>query len=268
MRWLAGAVIALAASYMGVAALLYVMQRHLIYRSDAAVAIVPGTLPGVVRRQITTADRQTLNAWYIAPQAGKPLLLFLHGNGGNLATLGERFAQLTAQGNGLLAIDWRGYGGSTGSPTEDGLMLDADAAYAAALAAAGTGKRIFIIGESLGSGPAIALAARLECAGLILDAPYSSVVDVAAARFWMFPVRLLIADRYRSDLRVKDIKAPLLIVHGDQDRTIPIRFGEKLFALAPEPKQFIKVAGGGHPVMGADGVMPQVLAWIDRLPVP
>lgn len=254
-----------AAAYLGTAAVLYFMQRQLLYRPDVNIAAVPASLPGAVSRQITTADGQTLNAWLIAPAQDKPILLYLHGNGGNLSRLAGRFAMLTSGGAGLLAIDWRGYGGSTGTPSETGLMRDAQAAYAAALAIVGTPKRIVLIGESLGSGPAVMLATQCACAGLILDAPYSSILDVAADRFWMFPVWFLLTDTFRSDLSIPHIKTPVLIAHGDQDRTVPMRFGEKLFALAPEPKEFIRVPGRGHLALMDPEVMARVHAWIDMV---
>lgn len=265
MRWLRYLLYLAAVAYLGVAAVLYFTQRQLLYRPDITVAALPAALPGVVAKQIVTADHETLNAWLVPPAAGKPLLLYLHGNAGNLTGRTARFAALTAQGAGLLAIDWRGYGGSTGSPSETGLMRDAEAAYAAALAIVGTPKRIVIVGESLGSGLAVALASRFESAGLILDAPYSSILDVAADRYWMFPVGLLLVDQFRSDLKIKDIRAPLLIMHGDQDRVVPIRFGEKLFALAPQPKEFIRVPGRGHLVLAVPDVMARTQAWIDQI---
>src|SRR6202012_5196968 len=114
--------------------------------------------------------------------------------------------------------------------------------------------RLVIMGESLGTGLAVALAARAPSAALVLDSPYSSVADVAAAQFWMFPVRLLLRDQFRSDRSIGRVRVPLLMVHGSADRIIPLRFAERLFALAPEPKQFIRVDGAGHLAM--DTVLP------------
>lgn len=265
MRWLRYLCYLAAVAYLGAAAVLYFTQRQLLYRPDVTIAEVPAALPRAVSQQILTADRETLNAWVVPPAEGKPVLLYLHGNAGNLTGRVARFAALTANGNGLLAIDWRGYGGSTGEPSEDGLMRDAEAAYASALALAGSPQRLIIIGESLGTGPAIMLATRQAAAGLILDAPYSSIRDVAADRYWMFPVSLLLVDPFRSDLLIGKIKVPLLVMHGDQDRVVPIRFGEKLFALAPEPKEFIRVPGRGHLVLAIPDVMARTLAWIDQV---
>jgi fermentation-respiration switch protein FrsA (DUF1100 family) len=117
------------------------------------------------------------------------------------------------------------------------------------------------MGASLGSAVAVAVAARHPIGALVLDSPPSSIVDVAAARYWMFPVRWLIADPYRSDLRIGRVRAPLLIVHGDRDSVVPIRFGRRLYALANPPKTFLEVPGAEHLAMS--GVMPALVAWID-----
>jgi fermentation-respiration switch protein FrsA (DUF1100 family) len=162
----------------------------------------------------------------------------------------------------LLAVEYRGYPGSTGSPSEQGLLSDGAAGYAKALALGVPAARIVAMGESLGTGVAVDLAARHEIGALVLDSPYSSTADVAATRYWMFPVRLLMRDQFRSDAKVAKVKAPVLMVHGTADATIPIRFGEKLFALANEPKQFVRVEGEGHLALGS--VIPQVLQWIDQ----
>ena len=118
------------------------------------------------------------------------------------------------------------------------------------------------MGESLGTGVAVDLAARHEVGALVLDSPYSSTVDVAAARYWMFPVRLLMRDQFRSDEKIGKVAAPVLMIHGAADAAIPIRFGEKLFALANQPKQFIRLDGVGHLALGP--ATAQVLQWIDQ----
>jgi uncharacterized protein len=213
--------------------------------------------------EVVTEDGNKLVAWYVPAAIGKPLLLYFHGNAGSLIERVPRFAALTADGNGLLAISYRGYFGSTGSPTETGLHLDATAAYLKARALGYEADRIVVIGESLGTGVAVALAAQQPVAAVILDSPYTSAVDVAAETYWMFPVRHLMWDRFQSDLLIDKINAPLLIVHGMNDWVIPFHFGKQLFALAHEPKTFIGVPGAGHLVLGLPKIMPKVLRWID-----
>jgi fermentation-respiration switch protein FrsA (DUF1100 family) len=254
--------VVLAAIYLVALLALFAAQRKLLY-FPTPIAVPPASLGFDARVvHLTTADLETLLAWYVAPREGKPLILYFHGNGGGLDLLVERFRRLVATGNGLLAIEYRGYAGSSGIPTERGLLADGDAAYNWAIASGAKPERIFLLGESLGSGVAVALAATRRIGAIVLDSPFTSTVDVAAARFWMFPVRALMLDTFRSDRRIADVAAPLLIVHGDADEVVPIRFGERLFALAKAPKLFLRVEGAGHLALGER--IPQVLAWIER----
>ena len=148
------------------------------------------------------------------PQEGKPVHLYFHGNGGSLRHRLERFRALTADGSGLVALSYRGYGGSSGHPTEDGLITDADTAYDFATARYPP-ERIVLWGESLGTGVAVALAADKPVGRVILQSPFTSTADIAAARYWYVPVRLLMKDQFRSDLRIAKVTAP---VAGDARR--------------------------------------------------
>jgi len=259
-KWLAIIAVAL---YLLALAAVTIGQRRLQY-FPSGDAKTPAEV-GLARGQditIDTDDGEHLHAWYVPPRDGRPLLLYFHGNGGSLNGRADRFSVLTSTGDGLLAVEYRGYPGSTGTITEAGLHRDAEAAYRYAETLGLPPGRLVMVGESLGTGVAVALAVAHPPAALVLDSPYSSVVDVAAAKFWMFPVRLMLWDQFRSDLLVGQIKAPLLMIHGSVDRIIPLPFAEKLFGLAHEPKQFVRVEGAGHLAMG--DVLPQVLDWIDR----
>ena len=260
LKWLAIFCVGL---YLLALAVLAIGQRHFLYfpSGDARTPAQAGLAAG---RDVTigTEDGETLRAWYVPPRDGRPLLLYFHGNGGSLADRADRFGLLTSTGDGVLAVEYRGYPGSSGTTNEAGLHRDAEATYRYALGLNIPPGRLVIMGESLGTGLAVTLAARHPSAALVLDSPYSSVADVAAAQFWMFPVRLLLQDQFRSDRSIGQVRVPVLMVHGSADRIIPLRFAERLFALAPEPKQFIRVDGAGHLAM--DAVLPQVLDWIDR----
>jgi uncharacterized protein len=240
---------------------LFAFQRKLMYfPSRAGVAPAEVGLPQARVVRLKTSDGETLVAWHIAPKPGRPLILYFHGNGGGLEQRNVRFQKLTETGNGLLAVEYRGYGASTGAPSEAGLIEDGEAGYAVALALAQAPRNIVVMGESLGSGVAARLAARHEIGALVLDSPFSSAVDVAASLYWMFPVRLLMRDRFRSDQAIGAVHAPVLIVHGDDDWVVPIRFGKKLFALANEPKRFIRIHGAGH--LALSMAIPEVLRWM------
>src|SRR5205807_7121719 len=159
---------------------------------------------------------------------GHAVILYFPGNGDYLAGRVGHFRDMTSDGTGLVALSYRGYAGSSGEPSEQGLLRDAAAAYAFTSARYAADK-IVVWGFSLGTGVAVALAAEQPIGKLILEAPYTSIVDVAASAFWFAPVRLLMRDRFHSDQRIARIRVPLLVMHGALDPTIPVVFGERLF---------------------------------------
>lgn len=259
------AVFTLFAIYVAMLGALAVFQRKLQYFPDTArIEPAAAGFAGAASLTLTTPDGETIVAWQKPAEAGKPVILYFHGNGGNLANRAERFAALTATGFGLLAIDFRGYGGSTGVPSETGLIIDGETAYRHLVDKGVSPRQIATFGESIGSGVAVALAATHKAGALVMEAGYSSTADIAASIYWMFPVRLLMRDQFHSDARIGAVSAPILMLHGERDGVVPIRFGEKLFALAPEPKAFRKISGAGHQVLHLPGMTRQVLDWIGQ----
>jgi fermentation-respiration switch protein FrsA (DUF1100 family) len=250
LKWI---LVAGVVGYAGVLVLMYVAQRSLMYFPD--VARTPPAAAGLPQAEevvLQTADGETLIAWHVPPVGEKPVVLYFQGNGGALDLRAGRFRALIADGIGLLALSYRGYGGSSGSPSETGLIEDARAAYQFAVARYEPG-RIALWGESLGTGVAIALAAAHPVAALILDAPFTSAADVGAGHYPFLPVRLLIKDPFYSDRRIGDVRAPVLVLHGARDNVIPIALGEKLFGLIPGPKQFVRFPDAGHNNLGDYG---------------
>ena len=243
---------------------LAVFQRRLVYFPDRRLADPAAAgMTGVEDLRLVTDDGETLVAWHAPPREGYPLILYFHGNGGSLIDRVSRFRLLMASGYGFLAVSYRGYGGSTGAPTEAGLMRDGETAYREARKRGYPGGRIVLMGESLGTAVATVLAVNHDAAALVLDSPYSSAVDVAVAHYWMLPVRWLLLDRYRADLAIRDVHIPLLVVHGSRDYIIPISLARRLFDLANDPKTFMAVPDAGHLVLDAPGVFPRVRDWID-----
>ena len=161
----------------------------------------------------------------------------------------ERFRAVIADGTGLIALSYRGYGGSGGRPTEAGLINDAAAAYAFA-SARYPAARIVLWGESLGSALAVGLAAEKPVGCVVLEAPFTSAVDVAARHYWFVPVRLFMKDQFRSDLRAGRVRAPVLVVHGEHDAVVPLTLGERLYDRIQSPKRFLLITGGGHNDLG------------------
>ncbi len=250
--------------YFGALALLYFAQRALMYFPDRTQT--PPAAAGLRAAEtvlLDTPDGERIVAWHVPPQGERPLVLYLHGNGGSLSDRAERFRTLTADGTGLVAIDYRGYGGSSGRPTEAGLVIDAETAYAFA-AARYPMQRIAIWGESLGTGVAVALAAERPAGRLVLEAPFTSTVDLAARQYPIVPVRWLMKDQFRSDLRIAKVQAPLLILHGERDPVVPIAYGERLFALAHEPKRMVRFPEGEHENLDRYGALPVVKAFLEE----
>ncbi len=255
-------VIVAAALYGGHIGLMYVFQRSLMYAPDARrTPPAQAGLPQAEEISLTTSDGETLVAWHVPPRQGRPVVLYFQGNAGALDLRAGRFQWLCGSGAGLVALGYRGYGGSTGKPSEPGLIRDAVAAYEFAVARYGP-QRLVLWGESLGTAVAIALAADRTIGGLILDAPFTSAADVGAAAYPFVPVRWLIKDAFRSDLRMPRVRAPLLVLHGERDRVVPIRFGEALFALANEPKRMVRFPDGTHVDLDDHGAVDVVKAFL------
>src|SRR3954470_3408825 len=236
-----------AACYFGFVTLLYFAQRSILFPIPETRRTSPQAagFPQAEEHLLQTADGESLVAWHVPPHQGKPVVIFFHGNGDILAWRAPWFAKLTADGTGLVAVSFRGYAGSSGSPSEAGLLHDAEAAYAFA-AQRYAPERIVSWGYSLGTGPAVALAARHRTAALILEAPYTSIADVAAAAFPFAPVRWFVRDPFHADRWIGDVTCPVLIMHGARDVKIPIRFGEKLYEFAREPKQMVRFPEAAH----------------------
>jgi hypothetical protein len=255
-------------AYAGVLALMYVFQRSLMYFPDPArTSPAVAGLPQVEEVILKSSDGESLIAWYVPPQGDWPLVIYFHGNGGALNLRAGRFSWLTADGVGLLGLSYRGYGGSSGKPTESGLLLDAMAAYDFAAARYPAG-HIVLWGESLGTGVAVALAAERQIGGLILDAPFTSAADIGAAAFPFVPVRWFIKDAFRSDQRIARVKVPLLVLHGERDQVVPIKYGKGLFELANEPKRMVRFPLGGHVDLDDHGAAEQVRTFLKTLPKP
>jgi uncharacterized protein len=263
LKWLAALALL---GYFGGLALLYFAQRSILFPIPETRRTSPTAagLPQAEEHMLSTSDGEKLVAWHVPPRAGKPVVIFFHGNGDILAWRAPWFATLTADGTGLVAISFRGYAGSSGSPSEAGLLNDAEAAYAFA-ALRYVPQRIVCWGYSLGTGPAVALAARHGTAALILEAPYTSIADVAAAAFPFAPVRWFVRDPFHADRWIANVTAPVLIMHGARDATIPIRLGEKLYEFAREPKQMVRFAEGGHDDLDSFGTIDVARAFLAEI---
>jgi fermentation-respiration switch protein FrsA (DUF1100 family) len=264
MIWVKWLVALALIGYVGVVAVFYFAQRTFLFPIPPTGRTSPEAagLPQAEEHVLTTADGEKIIVWHVPAKPDRPMVIFFPGNGDFLAGRVDRFRALTADGTGLIAVSYRGYAGSTGHPSERGLLLDAAAAYAFAAARYSAG-RMVAWGFSLGTGVAVALAAEQPVGKLMLEAPYTSTADVAASLLRFVPVRWLMSDQFHSDERIARVTAPLLIMHGVRDQAISIAFGERLFALAREPKQFVRFPEGGHDNLDDHGAIETVRQFIN-----
>ena len=229
MRFLFGFILVALGGYAAIVAFFYLAQAALLYPAGREkIGAGAAGLPDFEDVTLTTEDGETIVGWYKPAAPGRATLLYFHGNGGSLLNRRDRAVMLTEGGRGLLIVSYRGYSGSTGTPSEAGLRIDARTAYAW-LAARAPAERLVLYGESLGSGVAVRLATEKPVAGLILDAPFTSAADVAGHHYWYLPVWLL-RDQYRSIDRIHELKSPAPRYpwrprwgHPDRARRAPLR---------------------------------------------
>jgi hypothetical protein len=238
MHAVAMAAVLVAAVYGIALSVLFVAQRRLVFRADPSHPD-PGRagVPHVRPLSVTTSDGLDLLAWFVPPADPQGhVVLYLHGNAGHIGHRAWRIDPLTRHGWGVLMLEYRGYGGNPGVPSEPGLRLDARAGLTA-LAALGFGPdRVLLWGESLGTGLAVGLAVEHPVAAVLLEAPYTSLAAIARRRYPFAPVGLLMRDPFDSLTRIGAIRAPVLIMHGARDAIVPVAMGQALHAAAPAVK--------------------------------
>ncbi|MDE2065576.1 MAG: alpha/beta hydrolase [Bradyrhizobium sp.] len=261
-KWAGAAVVV---AYIAVCTVMYVMQRSLVFPKLAGhVTAVEAGFPEAQEVVLHTSDGERLVAWYVPPKPDKPLFIYFHGNGDTLNWRVGRDRKLVADGSGLLAVSYRGYEGSTGSPSEDGMHLDAAAAYAFAADHQIGPDRIVLWGQSLGTGVAVWLAVERKIKALVLESPYTSVADVAAMNYPLLPVRWLLKDQFHSDWLISKVTAPVLVFHGAKDETVPISFGQRLYNLVKAPKCFVRFPLGGHDDLDDGKIVASIRGFIAR----
>jgi fermentation-respiration switch protein FrsA (DUF1100 family) len=199
---------------------------------------------GVEERTIATADGERLHAWYAGGAAEAPALVWSHGNAGNISGRADILRALAARGLRVLAYDYRGYGRSTGTPSEAGVYRDAVAAFDDLVARGTPPERIVLFGESLGGAVSIALAGERPCAGVAVVSSFTTLADVARRHYGFLGA--VAGKRFDSRTRVGRLAVPLLVAHGDRDEIVPFELGEALFAAAAPRKRFLRIAGAQH----------------------
>jgi uncharacterized protein len=248
-----------ASLYLGVCLFMFFMQRSFLYNTDTTdIAALVSSVPRATNLDLATADGETLQAWWVPPVNDTEVIyLYLQGNAETLSSRDKRFGVLTKDGAGLLAVSWRGYGGSSGVPSEAGLRLDAVAAYEWLQAQYATA-RIIVFGESLGSGIAVWLSSEHSTGGLVLDSPYTTILAVAELQYPWLPVAWLARDRFESLPLAPTIKVPVFVFHCTEDPLIPFGMAEELLAaFASTTKLFAPMPGVCH-VPSVETLMPKL----------
>ena len=253
-----------AVGYAGIVGAMYAFQRNLMYFPDVSLAdIARSAYPGGAAVNVTTADGLTLAGWYWPPpKPGAPVVVVFHGNAGHHGHRTDKAVAFTQPGFGVFIAGYRGYGGNPGTPTEQGLYADARAALDWLQGQGVAGEQLVLYGESLGSGVAVQMATERKVAAVVLESPYTSVPDVAAERYPFVPVRALTLDRYDSLSKIARINAPLLIIHGERDRVVPVKYGRRLFEAAHEPKKAVFFPYAQHNDIFAGDAVKAVLDFL------
>jgi len=235
--------------YGAIVLVAWLVQSRLVYLPDPT-RIDPRELglAGVEERWLTAPDGIRVISWHAPARAGQPTLLYFHGNGGNLANRAWVIRRYMAEGVGVYMMSYRGYSGSGGRPSEVANMADARLAYADLRSRGVSDANVVLYGESLGTGVAARLATESTAAALILEAPYTAIVEIGAQQFPFLPVRWIMTERYETSSLIGRVRIPLLVVHGEADRVIPVDMGRAVFASATqaEPKRLVTLPGAGH----------------------
>ena len=253
--------------YLVAAVLIFFFQRRLMYfpNLERPKPNVSG-VPEMKEISLHTKDKLTLLAWYRPPtKKEKPTLIYFHGNAGHIGMRAYKVKPYLDAGFGVLLTTWRGFSGNLGKPSEDGIYRDGRAARDYLYNNGVHSENLVLYGESLGTGVAVHLALEQPPVAFVLEAPFSSACDVAKIRLPLFPVRSLIFDRFESDKKISSIVAPILIVHGAKDKTIPIRLARKLFTFAKQPKSMHVFNSAGHNDLYHHGMDNIVLKFINEL---
>ena len=259
--------IAVAALVAAVVVAVPALQRRLLYLPARDVVPVDVALPGAEEVTLATEDGLELRAWYLAPPPEAPTIVVFHGNAGTLADRAALARGLHDGGVGVLLVEYRGYGGNPGAPSEAGLGRDAQAAveFLGSRPEVDPG-RVVYLGESLGAGVAVGLAVERPPAALVLRSPFTSLPDVARVHYPFLP-RWLVPERYPNLERMRRLEVPTLVVAGDRDTVVPFAQSRAVYDEAPEPKELVVVEGADHndPRLVVDRLVEATIGFLDEV---
>ncbi len=240
------------------------LENFMLYHPSSVVDLTPAAYSVPFEDvRFEAADGTRLHAWYAPPpEADGPVLLWAHGNAGNLAHRAENVAAFRREARaGVFIFDYRGFGLSEGSPGEEGLYSDARGAYAW-LRTRVPPERLFLFGRSLGAAVVVKLAAEgVQARGLILESPFESLVAMGRNIFPFLPVSWIVSQKFDNAALLPSVRMPVFILHGDADQIVPFEQGKRLFEAAPAPKRFYRIPGAGHNGTYLLGGPPYWEAW-------
>jgi fermentation-respiration switch protein FrsA (DUF1100 family) len=249
--------------YVGFAAIMALMQNSLIYHGQPIDKPTPDNVTAI---NVTTDDGQALTGWYIAGEPAKPTILHFHGNVGNIEWRYVKVMHYVNAGYPVLLAGYRGYGGNSGTPNEQGLYEDARA-YIKWLKSEKqlNENQIILYGESLGSGVATQMANEINEAALILEAPFTRLPDVAAQTYFFLPVHLLMTEKFHNIDKIATIQSPLFIVHGERDLVTYAKQAQALYNAAEEPKELLLIPEAGHNNLYDYNAPLQIIDFLSRI---
>jgi hypothetical protein len=249
-------------AYVILALVLSLRQERMIFFPDSAVTGTPAAAGLPFERVVfTAADGVRLTGWYLPAPGAAVTVLFCHGNGGNIGYLLETAKLYTRLGHNLFLFDYRGYGESEGSPDEEGLYRDAEAAWQYLVRSRGVPPASMVVhGRSLGGAVAAWLARRHVPDALILESSFTSLGDVAASAYPLLPVRWMLRHEFPTREHLREVRSPVLVVHSPEDEIVPFAHGEALYAAATGPREFLRLRGGHN-----DGVLVSAAAYEEGL---
>lgn len=267
MHWMKGWFTVGAVAYGTVVGCMVMFQRNMVYLPDPTTpAPERWGLDDMVPVMVATADGLRLTGWHRSPTVvGRPTVVLFHGNAGHIGMRGFKVRWYLDAGYGVLLAGYRGYAGNPGSPSEDGLYADARAALDFLAIQGVEGAKLVLYGESLGTGVAVQMATERSVGAVVLESPYTSLPAVGARHFPFAPVHSLMWDRFDSLSKIAGIKAPLLVVHGERDGTVPIDIARTLFKAAVEPKRAVYLAEANHNDLYRYGAAEAVLDFLGKL---
>jgi uncharacterized protein len=267
MLWFILAVVALI--YVAFLLLLYAQQRKIVFRPDVTRADLNavGLNEQMREVEVKTSDGLTLHSWWApAMRPDGRIIAYFHGNAGHRGGRADRIRDYLANGYGVLLVGYRGYGGNPGILSEVGVYADARANLAFVAAQRVRAEQIVLFGESLGTAIATQMALEQPVLALVLEAPLASILHSARTRYPLFAFGPLVRDKFDSLSKIRRVKVPVLIVHGERDRVTSVKFGRMLHAAANEPKQAVFLPEADHNNLMDHGLARMTMEFVEKLP--